>query len=108
MSPAKKPQKPTKAKLQTAAKAAGLDLLKKGKGYALVNAETGTLVADDWAGEDGLTLDPLEAVLKGEAWAGTRAQGFDNDLSFSLPAGPKKMVAGWGSPPAPRACHTYL
>jgi hypothetical protein len=50
--------------LKAVAKAAGFDLVKQGKGWRLVDAVSGTIVADDWAGDDGLTLAEIETALK--------------------------------------------
>ena len=51
-------------KLRATAKAVGLTLEKQGKGWQLVDAVTGTLVAADWT-EDaaGHTLDQIETAL---------------------------------------------
>lgn len=53
------------SRLRTVAAAASLRLEKQGRGFQLVDAATGTLVAADWTGEAGLTLDQIEAALKG-------------------------------------------
>ncbi|MBA3360172.1 MAG: hypothetical protein H0T94_01645 [Acidimicrobiia bacterium] len=62
---AQKPATSKEARLRAVAKAAGLNLEKAGHGYRLVDANTKTLVADDWQGENGLSLDAIERALKG-------------------------------------------
>lgn len=43
----------------------GWTLQKVGRRHRLVVADTGTVVADDWSTNGGLTLDELEDVLAG-------------------------------------------
>lgn len=57
--------------MRTVAKAAGLRLEKQGRGWQLVDAVSGTLVAAAWSAavvgrtDNGLILDQIEAALKG-------------------------------------------
>jgi hypothetical protein len=54
------------SKLRTIAQAAGLNLERRGQGWQLVDAQTGTQVAANWTDADaGLTLDATEVALKG-------------------------------------------
>lgn len=49
------------------AKAAGLNLEKRGRGFRLVESATGTQVADDWQGENGpgvVEIDPVDKGLR--------------------------------------------
>jgi hypothetical protein len=62
MSPAKRSDS-REAKLAQAAEQRGWKLDKVGRRYKLV-AENGTIVADDWATGEGLTLDDIEAALE--------------------------------------------
>ena len=50
-------------KLTDAAAERGWRLDKVGRRFRLVDAVTGTVVADDWLTQDGLTLDRIEQVL---------------------------------------------
>ena len=50
-------------KLADAAAERGWQLEKVGRHYRLTAAATGTVVADDWLTNDGLTLDRIEQAL---------------------------------------------
>ncbi len=55
--------KTREAKVSASAAEHGWRLAKVGRRFRLVNAETGTVVADDWVSGDGLTLDLIEQAL---------------------------------------------
>jgi hypothetical protein len=53
----------TRKTVEKAAADRGWSLVKVGSRYRLVDAKTGTVVADDWATDGGLTLSEVAQVL---------------------------------------------
>lgn|GEM_PF-2026883 len=60
----KAPASSKEAAVRNKAKERGWTLEKVAGGYRLLDATTATLVADDWATGDGLSLAAIEAALK--------------------------------------------